>query len=175
MDNKEQLKYLVLKTFYDNIPNQYFGLISLAILMMFFPIGILVLIIAPIKIASLFISPLPIKFIFIPILLIINFLFILITLLNQYEEYDDIDNRFVYNRTINDKYIDKVMDKIKHQFLSMNNIHLENTSKYIDYPDEIPVIINEIMQNLISKEGLATYHDIVQLYEKYEEKAPKYE
>lgn len=31
------------------------------------------------------------------------------------------------------------------------------------------------MKNLTSKKDLATYHDIIKLYKKYEEKADKYE
>lgn len=71
------------------------------------------------------------------------------------------------------------MDKIKHQFSFNNNIHLKDTSAHAEYPEDVQVVINDLINNLTSKQDLATYHDIIKLYtekaEKYEEKVKKHE
>lgn len=155
MDNKEKLTYLVLKTFYDNIPyKKYFGLKFTAIWIM----GAVTL---------YFVTKLP-TIISLPISLPL-FLILLITLC----EYSKFKDTFLSEK-INNDYIEKVMGKIKHQFTSKNNIHLENRIHYI-YPKDVQVVINNIMKNLTSKKDLATYHDVIKLYKKYEEKADKYE
>lgn len=155
MDNKEKLTYLVLKTFYDNIPyKKYFGLKFTAIWIM----GAVTL---------YFVTKLP-TIISLPISLPL-FLILLITLC----EYSKFKDNFLSEK-INNDYIEKVMGKIKHQFTSKNNIHLENRIHYI-YPEDVQVVINNIMKNLTSKKDLATYHDVIKLYKKYEEKLKKHE
>lgn len=93
-------------------------------------------------------------------------LFTMIILVN----YDEIKDMYL-SKAINDDYIEKVMDKIKHQFSSKNNIHLEE-SDYTEYPEDVQVVINDLIKNLTSKQDLATYNDIIKLYV---EKAEKYE
>lgn len=65
---------------------------------------------------------------------------------------------------------------IKYQFSLKSNIHLEDT---FDYPEDVQVVINDLIKNLTSKQNLATYNDIIKLYEekmeKYEEKIKKCE
>ena len=160
MDNKEKIKFLVLKTFYDNIPyKKYFGLKFTAIWIM----GAVTLYFV-IKLPA--IISLPISFLL--------FLILMITLCG----YSEIKDTFL-SEEINNDYIEKVMDKIKHQFSSKNNIHLEDTSDYTEYPKDVQVVINDLINNLISKQNLATYNDIIELYEKkiekYEEKIKKCE
>ena len=154
MDNKEKLTYLVLKTFCDNIPhNKYFIFEFIVMWIMFVSISCVVIMITP-PIISLLLAV-----IYIPISTSLLF------------EYNEIKNELIYNRAINDKYI----DKIKHQFSSKNNTHLKNIFDHTDYPEDVQVIIHNIMKDLTSKEDVVTYHDMVQLYKKYEEKAYKYE
>ena len=156
MDNKEKLTYVVLKMFYDNIPhNKHSDLKFRAILIIFYLIAAEVLMMSQTIIEAILW--------FVSAATIMTMLFV----------YNDIKKSFLY-RVINDDYIDKVMDKIKHQFTSKNNIHLENRIHYI-YPKDVQVVINNIMKNLTSKKDLATYHDVIKLYKKYEEKADKYE
>lgn len=160
MDNKEKIKFLVLKTFYDNIPyKKYFGLKFTAIWIMgavtlYFVIGLPTIISLPISLLLFFI--------------------LLITLC-AYSEIKDI----FLSTEIDDDYIEKVMDKIKHQCSFKNNIHLEDTFDHTDYPEDVQVVINDLIKNLTSKQNLVTYNDIIELYEekieKYEEKLKKHE
>lgn len=155
MNNKEKITYLVLKTFYDNIPhNKHFGLKFTAIWIMFFLIDAVVFWMMPFTIISL--------------LLFLIFFIMIIKMLCGYCEIKD----WFLSTAINDDYMEKVMDKIKHQFSSKNNIHLENISDYTEYPEDVQVVINDLIKNLTSKQDLATYNDIIKLYE---EKAEKYE
>ena len=157
MDNKEKLTYVVLKMFYDNIPhNKHSDLKFMAILIIFY-------LIAAAEVLMMSQTIIEAILWFVSSATIMTMLFV----------YNDIKKSFLY-RVINDDYIDKVMDKIKHQFTSKNNIHLENRIHYI-YPEDVQVVINNIMKNLTSKKDLATYHDVIKLYKKYEEKADKYE
>ena len=160
MDNKEKLTYLVLKTFYDNIPyKKYFGLKFTAIWIM----GAVTL---------YFVTKLP-TIISLPISLPL-FLILFITLC----EYSKFKDNFLSEK-INNDYIEKVMGKIKHQFTSKSNIHLEDTFDHTDYPEDVQVVINDLIKHLTSKQNLATYNDIIELYEKkiekYEEKLKKHE
>ena len=159
MDNKEKITYLVLKTFYDNIPhNKHFGLKFLAIWIM-----------------SILITGVLLKIL--PILSIISLLLFMLSCLVAImilADYDEIKSMFL-NRTIDDDYIEKVMDKIKHQFSSKNNIHLENISNYTEYPEDVQVVINDLIKNLTSKQDLATYNDIIKLYKEKTEKYEEYE
>jgi hypothetical protein len=156
MDNKEKITYLVLKTFYDNIPhNKHFGLKFLAIWMM------------SIAITGVLLKILPIPSI-ISLLLFMLFCLFAMMLLADYDEIKDM----YLSSAINDDYIEKVMDKIKHQFSFNNNIHLKDTSAHAEYPEDVQVVINDLINNLTSKQDLATYHDIIKLYT---EKAEKYE
>ena len=155
MDNKEKITYLVLKTFYDNIPyKKYFGLKFTAIWIMFFLIDSVVFGMMPFTIISL--------------LLFLIFFIMIVKMLCGYCEIKD----WFLSTAINDDYIEKVMDKIKHQFSSKNNIHLEDTSVHAEYPEDVQVVINDLIKNLTSKQDLATYNDIIKLYT---EKAEKYE
>lgn len=155
MDNKEKITYFVLKTFYDNIPhNKHFGLKFLAIWIM-----------------SIVITGVLLKIL--PILSIVSFLLFMLSCLVAImilADYDEIKDMYL-SRAINDDYIEKVMNKIKHQFSSKNNIHLEE-SDYTEYPEDVQSVINDLIKNLTSKQNLATYDDIIELYE---EKAEKYE
>ena len=156
MDNKEKIKFLLLKTFYDNIPyKKYFGLKFTAIWIM----GAVTLYFV-IKLPA--IISLPISFLL--------FLILMITLCG----YSEIKDTFL-SEEINNDYIEKVMDKIKHQFSSKNNIHLENISNYTEYPEDIQVVINDLIKNLTSKQDLATYNDIIKLYKEKTEKYEEYE
>lgn len=74
------------------------------------------------------------------------------------------------NKALDDDYLNKVMDKIKHEFLSDNNIYLEPTA---NYPKEIQYFINDIMKELTSGKNLATYFDIINLYEKIKSEIDK--
>ena len=56
------------------------------------------------------------------------------------------------------------MNKIKHECLSNKNIYLERKS---NYPKEIQEIINDVMKELTSEKNLATYFDVINLYEKF--------
>lgn len=77
--------------------------------------------------------------------------------------YPNIKNIFL-NKAINNDYLDKVMNKIKNEFSSNNNIYLKQKS---NYPKEIQDIINDVMKELTSEKKLATYFDVINLYEKF--------
>jgi hypothetical protein len=155
MDNKEKIEFLVLKTFYDNIPyKKYFGLKFTAIWIM----GAVTLYFV-IKLPA--IISLPISFLL--------FLILMITLCG----YSELKDTFL-SEEINNDYIEKVMDKIKHQFSSKNNIHLKESDS-TEYPENVQVVINDLIKNLTSKQNLATYNDIIELYEKTIEKYEEYE
>lgn len=54
--------------------------------------------------------------------------------------------------------------------LSNNNIYLKPTS---NYPKEIQDVINNVMKKLTSGKNLATYFDIINLYEKIKSEIDK--
>lgn len=148
MDKKEKLTYMVLKTFYDNIPhNKHFGLKFTAIWIMCVLIDSVVFWMLPFTIISL--------------LLYLTFFIMIIKMLCGYCEIKD----WFLSTAINNDYIEKVMDKIKHQFSSKNNIHLEESDS-TEYPEDVQVVINDLIKNLTSRQNLTTYNDIIELYEK---------
>lgn len=156
MDNKEKLKYEILKVFYDNIPhNKHFCLkFILSWIVCFSMIGIFLK-----------------TFLFIlhPIIFVLTFVIFGLSALLSIVLYPNIKDIFL-NKALDDDYLNKVMDKIRHEFLSNNNIYLEPTS---NYPKEIQYFINDIMKKLTSGKNLATYFDIINLYKKIKSEIDK--